>query len=168
MQRAGARIASLASWGCPMYHFAATFVPSVTTPWSSLCLGRLRLSIELPSMKPEGELQAGCQVHTSAALALQHPARGGTSHCQRAARCEMLPSGHPPMSFGSMGSTRSSARKRSYSAHSCRFASKDSYFVRSLLMPMTLATPPFFSNLLSRFFASLWPSPEWSLTKRHT
>ena len=53
---------------------------------------------------------------------------------------------------------RSSARNRSYAAHRLRLASCDSYFVRSLLVPTTLATPAACPSF-SRFFAALCPSP---------
>ena len=43
----------------------------------------------------------------------------------------------PPSSLGSSGTMRSSARKRSYAAHSARLASCDSYLLRSLDTPMT-------------------------------
>lgn len=123
-----------------------------------------------------------------------------------------------PYTFGNEGSTRSSARNKSYSLQSWRLDSWDSYLVlscahgmlsivlaractpaedggarrqkgrqagwtrkagsvwfpsaplacvpRTLLRPTTFATPPLRSNCANLFFASLWPSPAWSLTNR--
>mmetsp|Transcript_44428 Transcript_44428/g.132919 ORF Transcript_44428/g.132919 Transcript_44428/m.132919 type:complete len:240 (+) Transcript_44428:192-911(+) len=73
-----------------------------------------------------------------------------------------------PMSFGSEGRMRSSARKRSYILQSWRFASYDSYLVLSLDSPMTFVTPPFFSNFATSSLPCLCPSPLWSLTNKHT
>jgi len=66
--------------------------------------------------------------------------------------------GGAPRSLGREGRMRSSARNRSYAPHRARLASCDSYLVRSLLVPMTLATPAA-SPAFSRFFAALCPSP---------